>query len=177
MVNQINIALSTMQKGPNQTLIWLISGLFVLLCLCVPVHVLCMCEWNLPWPVSAPLTWLLKVLIGRGPGVSDLQQTGFHSRQIHLGAVALGVVHGTVAPAVIVPAHQLAFLITADVAESSLHKTSPQILREDGLKTCSEDGNGSHEYAFEIRGTRWKDGGHFPPFLKHNICLASYSIC
>lgn len=39
MVNQINITLSTMQKGPNQTLIWLISGLFVLLCLRVPVHV------------------------------------------------------------------------------------------------------------------------------------------
>lgn len=163
MVNQINTAFSTMQKWPNQTLIWLISGLFVLL-VCVLVRFLCMCEWNLPWLVSAHLTWLFKVLIGRGPGVSDLQQTGFHSRQIHLRAVALGVVHGALAPAVVVPAHQLAFLITADVAESSLHEPSPQVLREDGLKTCSEDGNRAHECVFEIRGNHWKDGGYFPRF-------------
>lgn len=136
-----------------------------------------MCEWTLSWLVSARLTWLLEVLIGRRPGVSDLQQTGFHSCQIHLGAVALGVVHGTLAPAVVVPAHQLALLIAADVAESSLHKAGPQILREDGLKTCSEDRN--HEYDLEIPGNRCKEGGYSPPppFLKHNICLASYSIC
>lgn len=144
---------------------------------CVLVRSLCMCEWNLPWFLSAHLTWLLELLIGRGPGVSDLQQTGFHRHQIHLGAVALGVVQGTLAPAVVVPAHQLAFLITADVAESSLHKASPQILREDGLKTCSEDGNGAHDCAFEIRGNHRKDGGYFPPVFKQNTCLASYSIC
>ena len=166
-MNQIKTAFS------KQTLIWLLQGLFVLL-VCALVRFLCMFELNLPWLVSARLTWLLKVLIGRGPGLSDLQQTAFHSREIHLRAVALGVVHGTLAPAVVVPTHQLAFLITADVAEGSLHKASPQILREDGLKTCSQDKNGAHEYVFEIPG---RMGVISAPFLKHNICLASYLIC
>lgn len=96
------------------------------------------------------LTWLLEVLIGHCPGVSDLQQTGLHRHQIQLRAVALGVVHSTLAPAVVVPAHQLAFLIAANVAEGSLYKARPQILREDGLKTCSRDGNAAHDYTFEI---------------------------
>lgn len=87
------------------------------------------------------LTWLLKVLVCHFPGISDFQQTGFHSPQIHLGAITLRVVHGALAPAVIVPAHKLALLITADVAESCLHKPGPQVLWQYGLKTYSEDKN------------------------------------
>lgn len=112
-------------------------------------------KWTITIHWTRGLTWLLKVLISRVPRVSDFQQTGFHSLQIHLWAVALWIVHGTLAPAVIVPTHKLAFFITADVAEGSLDKASPQILRENGLKTCKRDENSSHEYLFatvEIAG-------------------------
>lgn len=119
---------------------------------------------SLSLTTSTP-TWLLKVLIGSAPRVSDFQQTGFHSLQIHLRAVALWVVCSTLAPAVIVPAHELAFLITADVAESSLHKASPQILRENGLETCDKDG----ETALMNTGVKYMEftggvEGIFAPF-------------
>lgn len=91
-----------------------------------------------------------------------MPQTGFHSLQIHLGAIALWVVRGTLAPAVIVPAHKQAFLVTADVSESSLHKASSQILRENNLETCSMEGEyGNNEYLCEICGNHWRSGGFF----------------
>lgn len=77
-------------------------------------------------------------MVGHVPGVSDFQQTDFHSPQIHLGAITLWVVLGALAPAVIVPAHKLALLITTNVAESCLHKPGPQVFWQNGLKTCSK---------------------------------------
>ena len=150
------------------------------------------------------LTWLLKVLVGHFPGISDFQQTGFHSPQIHLGAITLWVVHGALAPAVIVPAHKLALLITADVAESRLHKPGPQVLWQYGLKTYSEDKNKTKTW--ECHTDEWRGSSKYFSYCRKrclwqlfvrsvnhwkaelissvcclfwhvDICLASHAIC
>lgn len=82
-------------------------------------------------------TWFLKVPVCCVPGVPGLGQAGLHGPQLHLGAVALRVLGGAAAPAVAVLAHKLALLIAAHVAEGGLHEPGLEILRQDGLQTCS----------------------------------------
>ena len=84
--------------------------------------------------IKVTLTRLFKVLVGRGPGVSEVHQAGFHGSEVHLRAVTPGVLGAALAPAVPLPTHELALFVAADVAERSLHKARPQVLWQYGLQ-------------------------------------------
>jgi hypothetical protein len=98
------------------------------------------------------LTRLLKVLVGQGPGVSEVHQAGFHGSEVHLRAVTPGVLGTALAPAVPLPTHKLALLVAADVAERSLHEARPQVLWQYGLQAWgarTEKGEEGRKGGFE----------------------------
>ena len=91
------------------------------------------------------LTRLLKVLVGRDPGVSEVHQAGLHGSEVYLGAVAPGVLCAALTPAVPLPTHELALLVAADVAERSLHEARPQVLWQYGLQAWRRGRKGERE--------------------------------
>lgn len=80
------------------------------------------------------LTWLLKLFIEYPPCLCDPFQALFHGLDVQIGTVAFWELGVTIAPAVIVPAYKFTLAVTGYVAESSLHKTFSQVVREDHLQ-------------------------------------------
>lgn len=93
---------------------------------------------NSLFSTGAFATWFLKLLIEDLPRLRDPLQALLHGLDVHIRAVALGELGVTVAPAVIVLAAKFALSIAGYVAESSLHKTFPQVVRKDHLQACKK---------------------------------------
>lgn len=93
---------------------------------------------NSLFSTGAFATWFLKLFIEDLPRLRDPLQALLHGLDVHIRAVALGELGVTVAPAVIVLAAKFALSIAGYVAESSLHKTFPQVVRKDHLQACKK---------------------------------------
>lgn len=77
---------------------------------------------------------MLKLLVGLIPGFVDVLQVAVLCSEAGVGAVALRMPFTTLAPAVVVPARELAFTVTSDVTQSRLDESTPEVLWQKNLE-------------------------------------------
>jgi hypothetical protein len=97
------------------------------------------------FPASSLLTGLFKLPVVSGPGVLDLQQAVFHSLNVSIRTVAFRECGAALAPAVILPADQLALRTACDVAECCSHEPLTQVFREQHLQAWGREERGVSE--------------------------------
>lgn len=81
------------------------------------------------------LTRGLKVFIRGSPGFRHAQQGVLHNLDVGEGTVALGILIGTLADALVVMANIFPLAVAHNVAQSGLHKFLLQVVGENDLKT------------------------------------------